>query len=100
MHRFRDNYLRDDADRLDPLAEPLRGDLRGLPPTFFATAECDILADGNRRLVAGLGAAGVTVEMQEYPGATHSFLEAVSISPLADRAFDDAAQWLRATVAA
>ncbi|MET0328184.1 MAG: alpha/beta hydrolase fold domain-containing protein [Luteimonas sp.] len=100
MHRFWDNYLRDEADRLDPLAEPLRGDLRGLPPAYFAIAGCDILADGNRRLAAGLEAAGVAVEVQEYPGATHSFLEAVSISPLADRAFDDAAHWLRATVSA
>ncbi|MCD9004745.1 alpha/beta hydrolase fold domain-containing protein [Luteimonas sp. XNQY3] len=100
MHRFWDNYLRDDADRLDPLAEPMRGDLRGLPPAFFAIAECDILADGNRRLAAGLEAAGVAVEVKAYPGATHSFLEAVSISPLAGRAFDDAAHWLRATVAA
>jgi len=100
MHRFWDNYLRDEADRLDPLAEPLRGDLRGLPPAFFAIAECDILADGNRRLAAALEAAGVAVEVQTYAGATHSFLEAVSISPLADRAFDDAARWLRATVPA
>ena len=96
MQRFWDHYLRDDADRLDPLAEPLRGDLRGLPPAFFAIPECDILADGNRRLAAGLREAGVAVEVREYPGATHSFLEAVSISPVADRAFDDAAQWLRA----
>lgn len=100
MHRFWDNYLRDASDRLDPLAEPLRGNLRGLPPAFFAIAECDILADGNRRLAAALDAAGVAVEVHEYAGATHSFLEAVSISPLAGRAFDDAAHWLRATLAA
>lgn len=98
MHRFWDHYLRGDADRLDPLAEPLRGPLHDLPPAFFAIPVCDILADGNRRLAAGLRGAGVAVEVREYPGATHSFLEAVSISPLADRAFDDAAQWLRATL--
>ena len=31
-----------------------------------------------------------------YKGATHSFLEAMSIAPLADRALNEAADWLRA----
>jgi acetyl esterase len=30
-----------------------------------------------------------------YEGATHSFLEAVSISSLADRALQEASDWLR-----
>ena len=45
--------------------------------------------------VAQLRAAGVTVESVIYPGATHSFLEAVSMAAVSNRAFDDEAQWLR-----
>lgn len=100
MHRFWDNYLRSDADRADPLAMPLRADLRGLPPAFLAIAECDILADGNRLMAEALGAAGVTAEARTYPGATHSFLEAMSISDLANRALDDASAWLRGRLSA
>jgi acetyl esterase len=44
-------------------------------------------------------AAKVPAEVHIYEGATHSFLEAVSISPLADRALDTAARWLRARLA-
>jgi len=34
-----------------------------------------------------------------YAGATHSFLEAVSIAPLAERAIAEAADWLRKRLA-
>jgi acetyl esterase len=35
-----------------------------------------------------------------YRGATHIFLEAMSVSPLARRALQDGADWLRETLAA
>jgi len=99
MRGFWNNYLRSAADREDPLAMPLRADLHGLPPAFMAIAECDILADGNRAMAQALRAAGVAVEARAYAGATHSFLEAMSVSDLANRALDDAAGWLRQTLA-
>ncbi|WP_407353324.1 alpha/beta hydrolase fold domain-containing protein [Luteimonas sp. R10] len=94
MRRFWSNYLRGDADRDDPLAVPMRADLRGLPPAFMAVAECDILADDNHAMAGALRSAGVDVEVRTYAGATHSFLEAMSISRLSNRALDDAARWL------
>ncbi|MCW5580017.1 MAG: alpha/beta hydrolase fold domain-containing protein [Luteimonas sp.] len=96
MHRFWAHYLRDDADRANPLAVPLRAGLRGLPPAFMAIAECDILADGNRAMAQALREAGVPVQAATYTGATHSFLEAMSISALANRALDEASSWLKA----
>jgi acetyl esterase len=98
MHAFWDNYLRDDGDRDNPLAVPLRADLRGLPATFMTVAECDILVDDNHAMAAALRAAGVEVELRSYAGATHSFLEAVSISELADRALGEASDWLKRTL--
>lgn len=95
MNQFWANYLRSDADRTDPLAVPLLGDLQGLPPAFMAIAECDILLDGNHMMADALRKAGVEAEARVYEGATHSFLEAMSISDIANRALDDASAWLK-----
>lgn len=94
MEMFWDNYVRQAADRENPLVAPIFADLHALPPTFMAIAECDILADGNHAMAERFRASGVDVMEQEYVGATHSFLEAMSISTLANRAIDDAARWL------
>lgn len=95
MQGFWHNYLADQAQRSDPLAMPLLADLRGLPQAFMAIAACDILADGNHAMAAALREAGVAVDAREYAGATHSFLEAMSVSDLANRAIDETSQWLR-----
>lgn len=78
----------------DPYARPLLADLRGLPPVHLCIAECDILLDENLELKSRLEAVNVPVSAEIYPGATHSFLEAVSVSPLAGRAIADASSWL------
>ena len=93
MTDFWVNYLPPDAAS-DPLARPLLGDLSGLPPTFLCIAECDILADENWEMAEALEQAGVAVTARSYEGAAHSFLEAVSISPLADQALTEASDWL------
>lgn len=93
MADFWANYLPPDQGR-NPLARPLLADLKGLPPTFLCIAECDILSDENWEMAKALEAAGVDVTAMGYAGATHSFLEAVSISPLADRALAEASAWL------
>ncbi len=95
MDAFWAAYTDDPAQLSDPLVAPLRADLHDLPPAFLAIAQCDILADSNYAFAAKLRAAGVPVEEVTYKGATHSFLEAVSIAPLASRALDDQAQWIK-----
>lgn len=94
MRFFWDRYVPDPTRRRDPLASPLRADLRGLPPCHMAIAPCDVLADENRLMAMALRDAGVAVEANTYRGAAHSFLEAVSVSPLADRAIDEQARWM------
>lgn len=95
MEEFWRNYLADPADALDPLASPMLARLEGLPPAFQVVAQCDVLAEQNAAFAARLREAGVAAELIEYPGATHSFLEAVSIADVAGRALDDSAAWLR-----
>ncbi|MBE7211402.1 MAG: alpha/beta hydrolase [Gluconacetobacter diazotrophicus] len=98
MHAFWDGYCPDPDARADPRASPIRGALRGLPPTLLHVAECDVLRDENLLLAAALRDAGVSARTVVWPGAVHSFLEAVSVAPLAGRALDDAAAWLRQTL--
>lgn len=96
MRGFWQGYLRSEADRADPRAQPLRGRLDGLPPCLLVVADNDVLRDGNLQLAAQLAAAGSRATLQRYAGATHSFLEAMSFAALSQRALDDSAAWLRA----
>ncbi|MBL8269916.1 alpha/beta hydrolase [Steroidobacter sp.] len=98
MVGFWDNYLRGPADAKDPLVCPVHADLKGLPPVFMVIPECDILTEQNFRLAEQLERAGVPVTPSFYKGASHSFLEAMSISAISNQAIDDTAAWLRATL--
>ncbi len=87
------------ADRVNPLAAPLRADLRGLPPTLVHIAELDVLASENLAMVEKLRAAGVPVESEVFKGTIHGFLRAVAHVGAARRAVDGAGAWLRRVLA-
>ncbi|HEX8755023.1 MAG TPA: alpha/beta hydrolase [Steroidobacteraceae bacterium] len=93
------HYVPDPRQLQNPLARPILADLRGLPPAMLLVGECDILIDHNRSMAERFQAAGVPVRLSVYPGATHSFIEAMSIAEVARRALADSAQWLRVTLA-
>lgn len=95
MDAFWAAYTDSPAQFANPLVAPLRAELHDLPPAALAIAEQDVLADSNHALALKLRQAGVDVEDVTYAGATHSFLEAVSIAPLASRALDDQAAWIK-----
>ena len=95
MENFWKNYLRADSDEEDPYVTPLRADLHGLPRTLLVVPQYDLLTEQSVALAYRMRDAGVPVELKMYRGAVHSFLEAVSISSLAQQAFDDTAKWLR-----
>ncbi|HSI18641.1 MAG TPA: alpha/beta hydrolase [Sphingomonas sp.] len=99
MADFWANYLGPSPAAAEhPHARPMLADLHGLPPAFLCIAECDILADENLAMAERLREAGVAVTARVYPGASHSFLEAVEISALADRALAEASRWLGETL--
>ena len=95
---FWSNYTGDNDVRDNPLACPLRARLEGLPPVCLTIPECDVLTEQSLDMAERMRAAGVAVSVTVYPGATHSFIEAVSIAPLADRAIGDGARWLGETL--
>jgi acetyl esterase len=45
-------------------------------------------------MASRMKAAGVDVTSVVYPGATHSFLEAVSVAKVARRAIEEGAEWV------
>lgn len=100
MEVFWQNYVAEPAQLADPLVAPIRAELHDLPPAMLAIAECDILADSNRAFADRLADAGVAVTATVYESVTHSFLEAVSIAPVAAHALDDQARWITATLQA
>lgn len=99
MEQFWRNYLTDEREADDPLVSPIRADLHRLPPTLLVIPTCDLLAEQSLRMAERLEESGVVVRREIYEGASHSFLEAVSISSLAVRALADTASWLRAVLA-
>jgi len=96
MRFYWDCYCPRPADRLNPLAAPLRADLAGLPPTLLHVAELDVLAAENHAFAAKLRAAGVPLSFELFPGTAHGFLRAVNHVGAARRAVALAGAWLAA----
>ena len=99
MQYYWANYLRTPADAEDPYACPIHAALAGLPPCFLAVAELDVIAEQSHAMAAALAAAGVRADLRVYQGATHSFLEAMSVSALARAAIADGAAFLKEVLA-
>lgn len=100
MRWFWDCYVPDRAYRTDPTAAPLHawlGQLKGLPPTYLATAEHDVLRDEGEAYAARLAQAGVPVTSVRYNGAIHDFvlLDALRDTPAAKAAIGQASAALR-----
>lgn len=74
MEAFRDHYCPPGTDLRDPLVSPLFGRLEGLPPALVQTADLDPIRDDGSRYAAALQAAGVQVELTNYPGVPHGFV--------------------------
>lgn len=93
--QYWNNYLGEERDASDPFACPLLAELGGLPPVFLVVPELDLVAEHSLAMEQRLKDANVPVECVVYPGAVHSFLEAMSISALARRAIADGAGFIR-----
>ncbi|MBY0337452.1 MAG: alpha/beta hydrolase [Acetobacteraceae bacterium] len=95
MRFYWDAYCPDPVARHSPFASPLRAELSGLPPVLLHIAELDVLASENFAMAERLRAAGISLEMQCFPGTLHGFLRACGHVGAADRAVAAAGTWLR-----
>jgi len=72
---FLDHYAPAGVDRADPRLSPLLGeDLRGLPPTYIATAGFDPLRDEGEAYAERLAAAGVPTALRRHSDLIHGFV--------------------------
>jgi len=79
---YAEQYLRDDKDKADLRASPLRTpSLAGQPPALIVTAGFDPLRDEGRAYADRLRAAGVDVVYREYPGQIHAFVSLTKAIP-------------------
>jgi acetyl esterase len=83
-------------DRRHPDVSPLNADLRGVPPAFVLTAECDPLRDQGEAYARKLAEAGVAVTRKRYDGMFHPFFSLAGIIDGGRSAIVDAAAALRA----
>ncbi|HEX4511632.1 MAG TPA: alpha/beta hydrolase fold domain-containing protein, partial [Burkholderiaceae bacterium] len=78
----------------DPLASPLYGDLRALPPLLVHVGADEVLRDDGLRLAAKARKAGVRVELVVWPSVPHGW-QLLQRLPEARRSLDAAARFLR-----
>jgi acetyl esterase len=98
---FLGHYLRDEADKANVLASPMRAkDLSGLPPALIITAEYDPLLDDGVAYADRLREAGVPVTYSCYDGMVHGFLSMAGVLDGGKRAIAESAAALRAALAA
>jgi len=101
INRIWDLYVPDAAVRDKALASPLRADsLRGLAPTVIITAEHDILRGEAEEYARRLRADHVPVQVDQYVGQIHGFVQMLGVMADAEHAIDKAATALRRAFAA
>ena len=94
MPVFRDHYL-GKADPGNPLASPVFGDYRGLPPLLIQVGEHEMLRDDSVRLAKKARADGIPVKLEVWPGMFHVFQSHEPLLPEAREAIDHAADFMR-----
>jgi epsilon-lactone hydrolase len=86
-------YYLGTADPKNPLASPLYGDLKGLPPLLIHVGENEVLLDDSRRFAERARAAGVAVEIKVWPVVPHDW-QLVPAMPEAKQSMREAAEFL------
>jgi monoterpene epsilon-lactone hydrolase len=72
MPEFRDRYL-EKTDPRNPLASPVFGDYRGIPPLLIQVGEHEMLRDDSVRVAKKALLDGVPVKLEVWPGMVHVF---------------------------
>jgi epsilon-lactone hydrolase len=88
------------ADSRTPLASPLYGDLRGLPPLLVQVGTDEVLHDDAARVVERAAAAGVRATLEVWPDMWHVWQLGAGLMPEADDALAHVGAFIRRHVTA
>jgi len=94
MPEFRERYL-GQTDPANPLASPVFGDYRGLPPLLIQVGEHEMLLDDARRVAQKARSDGLSVQLEVWPGMFHVFQSHEPLLPEARQAFEHIAEFMR-----
>jgi acetyl esterase/lipase len=83
------------ADPRHPLASPVYGDLRGLPPLMIQVGDAEAFLDDSTTLAANARAAGVDVTLEVWPEMIHVFQAHAPSIPEGQEGIEHAAAFLR-----
>jgi monoterpene epsilon-lactone hydrolase len=75
-------------DPTDPLASPVLGDWKGMPPLMVVCGDIEVLLDDARKITEVARAAGVDVELRVYEDMPHVWQLSYPAFPEAVEAFD------------
>jgi len=93
------HYIGEDRSDVSPYAAPVRAeDLSGLPPAYVMTCEHDPLRDEGIIYAMRLMAAGVPVELHNYPGTVHGF-DFLTPSDISTRAVNEGVEAFKRAMA-
>lgn len=95
MPIFRDHYL-GGQDPANPLASPVFGNYRGLPPLLIQAGEHEMLRDDSVRTAKKARPDGIEVKLEIWPGMFHVFQSHDALLPEGQEAVDHIAQFIRA----
>ena len=94
LPRFVELYVASHEVR-NPLASPLFGDYRGVPPLLIQVGEHEIIRDDSVRVAARARADGADVALEIWPGMFHVFQSHEPLLPEGREAFAHIAAFMR-----
>ena len=97
MPVFRDHYL-GKTDPRNPLASPVFGDYRGIPPLLIQVGEHEMLRDDSVRVAKKARSDGIPVKLEVWPGMFHVFQSHEPLLPEGQEAIDHAADFMRSSL--
>ena len=94
MPVFRDLYL-GKTDPRNPLASPVFGDYRSIPPLLIQVGEHEMLLDDSLRVANKARADGISVKLEIWTGMFHVFQSREPLLPEARESIDHIADFMR-----
>jgi hypothetical protein len=94
MPKFRELYL-GKTDPSNPLASPVFGDYRGIPPLLIQVGEHEMLLDDSIRVAKKAQADGISAKLEVWPGMFHVFQSHEPLLPEAREAIQHIGEFIR-----